>query len=109
MVDKTPEENDVPKDEKFDKEGNLFIKLTIDDSALVVRADGGIEMISHELEKAEGGYVGDIEDLNKTFSLVLALTSALENEDLYNRIYHNLNLVLMQKWEEIPEDIKPLL
>ena len=106
MVDKTPEENDVPKDEKFDKEGNLFIKLTIDDSALVVRADGGIEMISHELEKAEGGYVGDIEDLNKTFSLVLALTSALENEDLYNRIYHNLNLVLMQKWEEIPEDIK---
>jgi len=70
MVDKTPEENDVPKDEKFDKDGNLFIKLTVDDSALVVRADGGIEMISHELEKAEGGYVGDIEDLNKTFSLV---------------------------------------
>ena len=31
---------------------------------------------------------------------------AIENEDLYNRIYHNLNLVLMQKWEEIPEAIK---
>jgi len=92
--------------DKFDKDGNMFIKLTIDDSALVVRADGSIEMISHDLEKAEGGYVGDVEDLNKTFSLVLALATALENEDLYNRIFHNLNMVLMAKWDDIPDDIK---
>ena len=111
MDDKKPDDDGKeryePKEgESFDKDGNLFIKLTIDDSALVVRADGMIEMISHELQKAEGGYVGDIEDLNKTFSLVLALTSALENEDLYNRIYHNLNMVLMNKWEKIPDEIK---
>ena len=110
MEDKTPKKDDdmskEKKEDKFDENGNLYIKLTIDDSALVVRADGAIEMISHELEKADGGYVGDVEDLNKTFSLVLALASALENEDLYNRIYHNLNMVLMQKWDSIPDDIK---
>lgn len=99
-------DNNKEESEKFDENGNMFIKLTIDDSALVVRADGSIEMISHDLEKADGGYVGDVEDLNKTFSLVLALATALENEDLYNRIYHNLNMVLMAKWDDIPEDIK---
>lgn len=97
---------DVPDKDKFDKNGNLYIKLTIEDSALVVRSDGNIEMVSHELEQAEGGHVGDIEDLNKTFSLVLALASALENEDLYNRIFHNLNMTLMAKWNDIPENIK---
>ena len=104
-------ENDKPKediqqDTKFDKNGNLFIKLGVDDSALVVRSDGSIEMISHDLENADNGYVGDVEDLNKTFSLVLALASALENEDLYNRIFHNLNMTLMKKWDNMPEDIK---
>jgi hypothetical protein len=132
MDDKTPEKNDdeipekkdddsryygnkkggddmkkgLPDDQKFDKDGNLYIKLTIEDSALVVRSDGNIEMISHELEQAEGGHVGDVEDLNKTFSLVLALASALENEDLYNRIFHNLNMTLMARWQDIPENIK---
>ena len=58
---------------KFDKKGQLFIRLTQDDSALVVRADGTIEMVSSELENNEDGFIGDIEDLSNTFSLVLAL------------------------------------
>tara|TARA_B110000467_G_scaffold160085_1_gene178801 strand:+ start:620 stop:1405 length:786 start_codon:yes stop_codon:yes gene_type:complete len=102
------EENiDAKKEETgFDKNGNLFIKLGLDDSALVVRADGSVEMVSHDLENADNGYVGDVEDLNKTFSLVLALASALENEDLYNRIFHNLNMTLMKKWDNMPDNIK---
>ena len=92
--------------EKFDKDGNLTIKLTIDDSALIVRSDGTVDLVSHDLENADNGYVGDIEDLNKTFSLVLALASALENQDLYNRIFHNLNMVLMRKWDNMPDSIK---
>jgi len=104
--DKSKEEAAPIDENKFDKNGNLFIKLNIDDSALVVRNDGSIEMISHDLESADEGYVGDVEDLNKTFSLVLALASALENEDLYNRIFHNLNMTLMKKWDNMPEEIK---
>ena len=93
-------------DAKFDKDGNLNVKLTVDDSALVVRADGTVDLVSHDLENADNGYVGDIEDLNKTFSLVLALASALENQDLYNRIFHNLNMTLMRKWDNMPDNIK---
>ena len=92
--------------DKFDKNGNLFIKLNIDDSALVVRSNGSVEMVSHDLENSDDGYVGDVEDLNKTFSLVLALASALENEDLYNRIFHNLNMTLMKKWDNMPDELK---
>ena len=92
--------------DKFDKNGNLFIKLTMDDSALVVRANGTVELVSHDLENSDDGYVGDVEDLNKTFSLVLALASALENEDLYNRIFHNLNMTLMKKWDNMPDELK---
>ena len=98
-----PKDTDVPK---FDENGHLFIDLSIDDSALVVRNDGSIELISHDLENSDEGYVGDVEDLNKTFSLVLALASALENEDLYNRIFHNLNMTLMRKWDNMPDNIK---
>ena len=94
------------EEQKFDEKGRLFIKLTMDDSALVVRADGSVELVSHDLENSDDGYVGDVEDLNKTFSLVLALASALENEDLYNRIFHNLNMTLMKKWDNMPDDIK---
>ena len=94
------------EEQKFDEKGRLFIKLTMDDSALVVRADGSVELVSHDLENSDDGYVGDVEDLNKTFSLVLALASALENEDLYNRILHNLNMTLMKKWDNMPDDIK---
>lgn len=109
MEDKQNSEEEKPDEEnqqKFDENGNLFIKLTIDDSALVVRSNGTIELVSHELENTQEGYVGDIEDLNKTFSLVLALASALENEELYHRMFHNLNMVLMKKWDNMPEDIK---
>ncbi len=84
----------------------MYIHLTIDDSALVVRADGTIDMISHDLETSADGYVGDVEDLNKTFSLVLALASALENEDLYDRIFHNLNMTLMRRWDNVPDSVK---
>ena len=94
------------EEQRFDEKGRLFIKLTSDDSALVVRADGSVELISHDLENSDDGYVGDVEDLNKTFSLVLALASALENEDLYNRIFHNLNMTLMKKWDNMPDDLK---
>ena len=94
------------EDGGFDENGIMYIKLTTDDSALIVHSDGTVEMVSHDLEKSKDGYVGDVEDLNKTFSLVLALASALENEDLYNRIFHNLNMTLMQRWEDIPDDVK---
>ena len=100
------QETDPIDSNKFDKNGNLFIKLNIDDSALVVRNDGSIEMVSHDLENSDEGYVGDVEDLNKTFSLVLALASAIEDEDLYNRIFHNLNMTLMRKWDRMPDEIK---
>ena len=100
------EEQKALSGEKFDKDGNLTIRLTVDDSALIVRADGTVDLVSHDLENADNGYVGDIEDLNKTFSLVLALASALENQDLYNRIFHNLNMVLMRKWDNMPDSIK---
>ena len=100
------QETDPIDSNKFDKNGNLFIKLNIDDSALVVRNDGSIELISHDLENTDEGYVGDVEDLNKTFSLVLALASAIEDEDLYNRIFHNLNMTLMRKWDRMPDEIK---
>jgi len=103
------EQESIPLEDgvtKFDKEGHLYIKLTTDDSALVIRSDGSVEMVSHDLENSDNGYVGDVEDLNKTFSLVLALASALENEDLYNRIFHNLNMTLMKKWDNMPDELK---
>ena len=100
------QESDPIDSNKFDKNGNLFIKLNLDDSALVVRNDGSIELVSHDLENTDEGYVGDVEDLNKTFSLVLALASAIEDEDLYNRIFHNLNMTLMRKWDSMPDEIK---
>ena len=101
-----PEQDDEPH---YDENGNLFIKLGLDDSALVVRADGTIEMVSHDLESAEDGYMGDVEDLSKTVSLVLALVSALENEELYNRIFHNLNMILMKKWEVLDDGTKEMI
>ena len=109
IVRKIPVDGDpsIPDNEnRFDKNGDMYIHLTIDDSALVVRADGTIDMISHDLETSPDGYVGDVEDLNKTFSLVLALASALEDEDLYNRIFHNLNMTLMRRWDNVPDNVK---
>ena len=91
---------------KKDKDNNLIMKLGIDDSALVVRVDGTVELISSELTDKEDGYIGDIEDLNKTFSLVLALAASLENPDLYDRIYFNLNKTLMRQWEDLDDNKK---
>ena len=91
---------------KKDKDNNLIMKLGIDDSALVVRVDGTVELISSELTDKEDGYIGDIEDLNKTFSLVLALAASLEDEDLYDRIYFNLNKTLMKQWEDLDDNKK---
>ena len=101
MLDKEPE-----GPEKDDQD-RLIIKLEKDDSALIVHADGGIELVSTELNPDnDNDYLGDIEDLNKTFSLVLALAASLENEDLYNRIFHNLNQILMRKWENLDPKTK---
>ena len=97
------QENQQPEEPHYDAKGNLFIKLAIDDSALVVRADGTIEMVSHDLESSEGGYVGDVEDLSKTFSLVLALAASLEDETLYAMIFNNLNHVLMKQWDKLDD------
>jgi len=96
-----------PEGPEKDEDGNLILKLEKDDSALIVHADGGIELISTELNPDnDSDYLGDIEDLNKTFSLVLALAASLENEDLYNRIFHNLNQILMRKWENLDPKTK---
>ena len=91
---------------KKDKDNNLIMKLGIDDSALVVRVNGTVELISSELTDKEDGYIGDIEDLNKTFSLVLALAASLEDQDLYDRIYFNLNKTLMRQWEDLDDNKK---
>ena len=88
---------------KPDKEGNIRIRLNPDDSALIVRADGLVEVVSREMAETENGYVGDVEDLTKTFSLVLALAASLEDETLYAMIFNNLNHVLMQQWEKLDD------
>ena len=97
----------MTEDEKFDEEGGLVFHLGPDDSALVVRSDGSVELISKEFEKkGDGDYLGDFEDLNKTFSLVLALAASLENEQLYHQIFHNLNMILMKQWDSLPPEKK---
>ena len=91
---------------KPDGDGKIHLKLDRDDSALVVRADGTVELVSSEMADNQDGYVGDIEDLNKTFSLVLALAASLEDKDLYDRIFHNLNKVLMNQWDSLDDEKK---
>ena len=87
------EENNDENEPEVDENGRLIFRLNPTDSALVVRANGNIELISSELADHDNGYLGDIEDLNKTFSLVLALAASIEDEELYNRIFFNLNKV----------------
>ena len=95
------------EEQEFDEDGGLVFHLGPEDSALVVRVDGSVELVSREFEKkGETDYLGDFEDLNKTFSLVLALAASLENEQLYAQIFHNLNLVLMKQWDRLPDDKK---
>ena len=83
----------------------LILRLGDDDSALVVRTNGQIELISKELREQEENYVGDLDELNRTFTLVLAFAAALENEGLYNDIFQNLNHVLHKQWNKLsPEE-----
>ena len=49
--EETKQESDPVDPNKFDKNGNLFIKLNIDDSALVVRNDGSIELYHQDCFK----------------------------------------------------------
>ena len=100
------EENNDEKEPEIDENGRLIFRLNPTDSALVVRANGSIELISSELAGHDNGYLGDIEDLNKTFSLVLALAASIEDEELYNRIFFNLNKVLMRQWDNLDNDKK---
>ena len=94
------------KDDADDDSKKLILKLDADDSALVVRTDGSIELISRELQGKDENYVGDVEDLNKTFTLVLAFAAAIENERLYHDIFQNLNHVLQRQWSKLPDDEK---
>ena len=97
-------EEEKPK--KDPDKNKLVMKLDADDSALVVRTNGEIELISRELQGKDDNYLGDIEDLNKTFTLVLAFAAALENEKLYNGIFQNLNHVLHRQWNKLPPEEK---
>ena len=88
-----------------DSDDELVLRLGEDDSALVVRTNGQIELISKELrEQQEESYVGDIDELNRTFTLVLAFAAALENESLYHDIFQNLNHVLHKQWNQLSPD-----
>ena len=93
-------EEEKPK--KDPDENKLVMKLGEDDSALVVRTNGEIELISRDLQGKEDNYIGDLEDLNKTFTLVLAFAAALENEQLYSHLFQNLNHILHRQWNKLP-------
>ena len=97
-------EEEKPKKDSDEKE--LVLKLGEDDSALVVRTNGEIELVSRDLQGKEDNYLGDLEDLNKTFTLVLAFAAALENEQLYNHLFQNLNHVLHRQWNKLPPEEK---
>jgi len=102
-------EEEKPKKEPDKKklvedQNKLILKLGDDDSALVVRTNGEIELISRDIQGKEDNYLGDLEDLNKTFTLVLAFAAALENEQLYNHIFQNLNHVLHKQWTKLPPE-----
>ena len=95
-------EEEKPKKDSDEKE--LVLKLGEDDSALVVRTNGEIELVSRDLQGKEDNYLGDLEDLNKTFTLVLAFAAALENEQLYNHLFQNLNHILHRQWNKLPPE-----
>ena len=104
-------EEEKPKKEPDKKklvndQNKLVLKLGEDDSALVVRTNGEIELISRDLQGKHDDYLGDLEDLNKTFTLVLAFAAALENEQLYHNIFQNLNMVLHRQWNRLPPEEK---
>jgi len=106
MSEEEKPKKDPDKKKLVDDQNKLVLKLGDDDSALVVRTNGEIELISRDLEGKEDNYLGDLEDLNKTFTLVLAFAAALENEQLYNGIFQNLNHVLHRQWDRLPPEEK---
>jgi hypothetical protein len=106
MSEEKKPKKDPNKKKLIDDQNKLILKLGDDDSALVVRTNGEIELISRDLQGKQDDYLGDLEDLNKTFTLVLAFAAALENEQLYNNIFQNLNHVLHRQWDRLPPDEK---
>jgi len=96
----------MAEEEKPKKKKSLEFELGPEDSALIVRTDGNIELVSRELQDKDDNYLGDLEDLNRTFTLVLAFAAALENEHLYQHIFHNLNNVLHRQWKKLPPEEK---
>ena len=106
MSEEEKPKEDPDKKKLVDDQNKLVMKLGDDDSALVVRNNGEIELISRDLQGKEDNYLGDLEDLNKTFTLVLAFAAALENEQLYNGIFQNLNHVLHRQWNKLPPEEK---
>ena len=98
----------MAEEEEPKKKKSLEFQLGPEDSALIVRTNGQIELVSRELQDNDddNNYLGDLEDLNRTFTLVLAFAAALENENLYQHIFHNLNNVLHRQWKKLPPDEK---
>ena len=100
----------MSQEEEPKKKPSLEFKIGPEDSALIVRTDGHIELVSREIQdNGDDNYLGDLEDLNKTFTLVLAFAAALENENLYQHIFHNLNNVLHRQWRNLPPDEKAII
>ena len=106
MSEEEKSKKEPDKKKLVDDQNMLVLKLNADDSALVVRTNGEIELISRDLQGKQDDYLGDLEDLNKTFTLVLAFAAALENEQLYNGIFQNLNHVLNRQWDRLPPEEK---
>ena len=104
MSEEEKPKKEPDKKKLVDDQNKLILKLGDDDSALVVRTNGEIELISRDIQGKEDNYLGDLEDLNKTFTLVLAFAAALENEQLYNNIFQNLNHVLHRQWIKLPPE-----
>ena len=104
MSEEEKPKKEPDKKKLVDDQNKLILKLGDDDSALVVRTNGEIELISRDIQGKEDNYLGDLEDLNKTFTLVLAFAAALENEQLYNNIFQNLNHVLHKQWTKLPPE-----
>ena len=102
MSEEEKPKKDPDKKKLVDDQNKLVMKLGDEDSALVVRTNGEIELISRDLQGKEDNYLGDLEDLNKTFTLVLAFAAALENEQLYNHLFQNLNHILHRQWNKLP-------
>ena len=104
MSEEEKPKKEPDKKKLVDDQNKLILKLGDDDSALVVRTNGEIELVSRDIQGKDDSYLGDLEDLNKTFTLVLAFAAALENEQLYNHIFQNLNHVLHKQWTKLPPE-----